>query len=979
MKKKQRLALVIILTLVLSVIAPAGLPMYADAASISSTDYTFDISGGNITLASGTGEYTGKIAVTHGSVTQHVYADDTITITGTTTTNRVLVSSGVTANITLSNVDISRTSINQCAFDMSGATINLTLIGNNSLSSGLMQAGLKVPAGAVLTINGSGRLTAKSVVIGSSSAGIGGGWGQDAGTINILGGTVTAMGGNSGAGIGGGGRGVSSGGYGGAINISGGIVTATGGDYGAGIGGGFEGSGGIINISGGTVTAVGGSSGAGIGGGPSGGSGTINISGNAQITATGGGPIMGRQNGWDIGSGSGSSGTGTLKIAGDGNDNPTVVFTTYGTNALVPTGVEKPYTNCTIQGAGAKDKKGIDIAGVYGPEGKEQAHLIITGVPTNMTVNETFDLSSSVTGGSTTGAITYSVTGSGLTVENESIVTAVQVGTATITVTKEGDKYFSSVLAIIGNIIVTEPVTLERIRVTSQPDKVIYYVNETLDLTGLVVTGEYSDTSTASLSVTAANISGFNSSVEKDNQVITVTYENKITTFTVDIVTPLIPTINPASMNYELTTPADVFTIITWGNAVSVTDVMYGSENLVLDTDYTINVNQLTIYTDYLEALNLRQGDRAEFNIFFDDNNIVTLTVNAVEGYIPSGNAKLMELLLSQGTLNPTFSEDIVSYSANVGSGISSMNVTTVIEDSNATVAINGNSVASGSVIPISLNTGNNTITIVVTAENGSIKTYTIIVNRASSNAGGSINSSSRDGSSTQNLAIVKTNPTEAIEGIAYSYSFIATGGGKGYSFKITSGALPEGLTLSKDGVISGTPTKAGTYQYTITVTDQNGRVVRHSFTQVIGEEVEEEIQKEPLEKEDPPKKQIRLTLGRLETQIDDEIYLLDTIPFIEGESNRTLVPIKFISEALGAKVTWLSETEQVLIIEGETEILLTIGSKEVLVNGEIILIETEPRIMSPGRTFVPLRFVSEILGATVEYDEVTREITIIK
>ncbi|SCY76362.1 stalk domain-containing protein [Alkaliphilus peptidifermentans] len=126
-------------------------------------------------------------------------------------------------------------------------------------------------------------------------------------------------------------------------------------------------------------------------------------------------------------------------------------------------------------------------------------------------------------------------------------------------------------------------------------------------------------------------------------------------------------------------------------------------------------------------------------------------------------------------------------------------------------------------------------------------------------------------------------------------------------------------------------------------------------------------------------KQNVPVALGKNEIKIDGKTHLLDAIPFIDGASNRTLVPIRFISEALGAEVIWLPETRQVLIKDGEKEILLTIGSKEVLVNGEVIMIDCEAVILPPGRTYAPLRFICEALGATVEYDPETREIMIVK
>jgi hypothetical protein len=124
-----------------------------------------------------------------------------------TTTNRIVVESGVTADIILSNVNINMSSINNArAFDMTGATVNLTLVGGNVLRSGQNRAGLEAPEGSslVITAASTGSLSATG---GNSGAGIGGGSGGVGGSVSISGGTVTATGGNSGAGIGSGSNG----------------------------------------------------------------------------------------------------------------------------------------------------------------------------------------------------------------------------------------------------------------------------------------------------------------------------------------------------------------------------------------------------------------------------------------------------------------------------------------------------------------------------------------------------------------------------------------------------------------------------------------------------------------------------------------------------------------------------------------------------------------------------------------------------
>lgn len=93
----------------------------------------------------------------------------------------------------------------------------------------------------------------------------------------------------------------------------------------------------------------------------------------------------------------------------------------------------------------------------------------------------------------------------------------------------------------------------------------------------------------------------------------------------------------------------------------------------------------------------------------------------------------------------------------------------------------------------------------------------------------------------------------------------------------------------------------------------------------------------------------------------------------IEGgivQDNRTLVPLRGIFEELGATVTWNAETKVVKAVRGKDEIILTVGSKHTNVNGRNTVIDVPAQVFD-GRTFVPLRFVSESLGASVNWDPV--------
>lgn len=106
------------------------------------------------------------------------------------------------------------------------------------------------------------------------------------------------------------------------------------------------------------------------------------------------------------------------------------------------------------------------------------------------------------------------------------------------------------------------------------------------------------------------------------------------------------------------------------------------------------------------------------------------------------------------------------------------------------------------------------------------------------------------------------------------------------------------------------------------------------------------------------------------------EVEFPDAKPYIDDESWRTLVPVRFVSEALGATVTWDGKKKEVGINGMTKDIKLVIGQTEALVGGEKIELDTEP-IITKKRTFVPLRFVSEALGAKVDYNGIEHIVTI--
>ncbi|OHW62361.1 hypothetical protein EUAN_09240 [Andreesenia angusta] len=97
-----------------------------------------------------------------------------------------------------------------------------------------------------------------------------------------------------------------------------------------------------------------------------------------------------------------------------------------------------------------------------------------------------------------------------------------------------------------------------------------------------------------------------------------------------------------------------------------------------------------------------------------------------------------------------------------------------------------------------------------------------------------------------------------------------------------------------------------------------------------------------------------------------------DTPPVIK--ENRTLVPVRAISEGFKAQVEWLPETKEVVIKKDDKTIVLKLGSNIALVNGIEKEIDSEAQAFS-SRTYVPLRFIAEELGTKISYVKETGKI----
>ena len=127
---------------------------------------------------------------------------------------------------------------------------------------------------------------------------------------------------------------------------------------------------------------------------------------------------------------------------------------------------------------------------------------------------------------------------------------------------------------------------------------------------------------------------------------------------------------------------------------------------------------------------------------------------------------------------------------------------------------------------------------------------------------------------------------------------------------------------------------------------------------------------------------QIILTIGKKDAQVFGKTKSNDVAPKIVND--RTMLPARFVAENLGAKVEWDGEKELVTITsknlktDENVTILITIGAATVKVNGKEIKLDS-PAFIENDRTYTPIRFISENLGASVEWVEKEQKVIITK
>ncbi|MDD4664234.1 MAG: peptidylprolyl isomerase, partial [Caldisericia bacterium] len=118
----------------------------------------------------------------------------------------------------------------------------------------------------------------------------------------------------------------------------------------------------------------------------------------------------------------------------------------------------------------------------------------------------------------------------------------------------------------------------------------------------------------------------------------------------------------------------------------------------------------------------------------------------------------------------------------------------------------------------------------------------------------------------------------------------------------------------------------------------------------------------------------ITLQIGSTTADVSGKTVEISPAPYINR--GRTMVPLRFLSEAFGATVHYDESSKGIVITLDKTVIALQIGNPNAMKNGKSIILDSPPQIRK-NVTFVPMRFICDAFGANTEWDNDTQKIRI--
>jgi hypothetical protein len=163
------------------------------------------------------------------------------------------------------------------------------------------------------------------------------------------------------------------------------------------------------------------------------------------------------------------------------------------------------------------------------------------------------------------------------------------------------------------------------------------------------------------------------------------------------------------------------------------------------------------------------------------------------------------------------------------------------------------------------------------------------------------------------------------------------------------------------------------TYSYKVEAANHAGRSLPSNIVTFVAPSA-------PTEQPKPKSKQLRFFIGSSNYYVDDSTVIMEVAPVIYHD--RTMLPIAYIAEPIGAQTTWDATSGKITISLGSNTIELWLGSNTAKVNGATVSIDANdlavtPLVLPPGRTMVPLGFIAHTLGCSVNWNAATQEVTI--
>lgn len=112
----------------------------------------------------------------------------------------------------------------------------------------------------------------------------------------------------------------------------------------------------------------------------------------------------------------------------------------------------------------------------------------------------------------------------------------------------------------------------------------------------------------------------------------------------------------------------------------------------------------------------------------------------------------------------------------------------------------------------------------------------------------------------------------------------------------------------------------------------------------------------------------VEMTIGQADYTVNGTAKTMDSVLYVNSD-DRTMVPLRFLGEAIGAEVTWNDTAGTASVRYSGTTVTFPLNSKEMIVNGKTQETDTMAVIVN-DRTMIPLRAAAEAIGSTVFYDK---------